>query len=122
MRLRRPHSGLTAGLWLPLEPCQRFQGFSSIFIVRQIIIPSIGEVLDAQIFCRTLAVMKRERGRPRKPADQRRTERIEVRSDAVEKSSLEKAAERAGMKLSDWIRDRLRTAASKELGQKQRTH
>jgi uncharacterized protein (DUF1778 family) len=66
--------------------------------------------------------MKRGRGRPRKPADERLTERIEVRAETGEKSQLEKAAERAGMKLSDWIRDRLATAASKELGKKAQPH
>jgi uncharacterized protein (DUF1778 family) len=65
--------------------------------------------------------MKRGRGRPRKPADERLTERIEVRAESDEKQHLESAAERAGMKLSDWIRDRLKTAATKELG-KARPH
>jgi uncharacterized protein (DUF1778 family) len=62
--------------------------------------------------------MKRGPGRPRKPADERLTERIEVRAEADEKQHLETAAERAGMKLSDWIRDRLKAAASRELNRK----
>jgi len=46
--------------------------------------------------------------------------RIDVRADADDKRQFEQAAERADMKLSDWIRDRLKAAASKELGQKAR--
>ncbi len=45
-------------------------------------------------------------------------ERIEVRADPGEKARLEKAADRAGMKLSDWIRNRLATAADAELGKR----
>ena len=59
--------------------------------------------------------MKRGRGRPRKPRDEQKSERLEVRADAAEKRQLEEAADKAGMKLSDWIRDRLRTAAVAEL-------
>ena len=59
--------------------------------------------------------MKRGRGRPRKPADERLTERIEVRADAEEKRQLEIAAELSGVKLSDWIRDTLAKAAAKAI-------
>jgi uncharacterized protein (DUF1778 family) len=64
--------------------------------------------------------MKRGRGRPPKPPDEVRVERIEVRADSAEKQRLEEAADRAGMKLSDWIRARLSDAAMAELGQKRR--
>lgn len=60
--------------------------------------------------------MKRERGRPPKPANERLTERIEVRADLAEKQRLEQAADCAGLKLSDWIRERLKVAADAELG------
>jgi predicted HicB family RNase H-like nuclease len=63
---------------------------------------------------------KRGRGRPPKPPDERMVERVEVRADQGEKQRLELAAERAGMKLSDWIRDRLKTAADAELGKQKR--
>jgi len=59
--------------------------------------------------------MNRPRGRPPIAADDRKTERLEVRADSAEKAQLEQAAELAGMKLSDWIRDRLQTAARREL-------
>jgi zinc and cadmium transporter len=47
-------------------------------------------------------------------------EKIEIRADSNEKRNLESAAERAGMKLSDWMLDRLKNAAAKEPDQKQR--
>ena len=62
--------------------------------------------------------MKRERGRPRKPEAERLTERIEVRADAEEKRQLEFAAELAGLKLSDWIRDTLAKAAARAIKSK----
>ena len=62
--------------------------------------------------------MKRGRGRPRKPADERLTERIEVRADAEEKRRLEAAAELAGVKLSDWIRETLAMAAARTVKSK----
>jgi|GEM_PF-3492944 len=78
------------------------------------------ESVDAKIFCCTIHVMKRGRGRPRKSPDELMDGRIDVRADADDKRQFEQAAERADMKLSDWIRDRLKAAASKELGQKAR--
>ncbi len=59
--------------------------------------------------------MKPKRGRPRKPKAERLTERIEVRADADEKRQLEIAADLAGVKLSDWIRQILATAAAKAI-------
>lgn len=56
-------------------------------------------------------------GRPRKLPGQLRSERIEVRADASEKRLLESAANEAGMKLSDWIRDRLHSEATSELAE-----
>jgi uncharacterized protein (DUF1778 family) len=62
--------------------------------------------------------MKRTRGRPKKSPDERMVERIEVRADRAEKQRLEEAADIAGLKLSDWIRDRLAAAAAAELRRK----
>jgi uncharacterized protein (DUF1778 family) len=59
--------------------------------------------------------MKPKRGRPRKPIDEQLTERIEVRASVEEKRQLETAAELAGVKLSDWIRDALAKAAAKAI-------
>ncbi len=58
---------------------------------------------------------KRGRGRTALPEEEKQTERIEVRADIASKQRLEQAAERAGMKLSDWIRERLAAAATAEL-------
>ena len=69
-----------------------------------------------QNFCCTIFPMeKRGRGRPPKSPEDRLADRLDVRADPADKSQFERAAEQAGMKLSDWIRDRLKTAASKEL-------
>ena len=62
--------------------------------------------------------MKQGRGRPRKPAAERLTERIEVRADVDEKRRLEHAADLAGLKLSDWIRDTLAKAAARAIKSK----
>jgi hypothetical protein len=58
---------------------------------------------------------KRGRGRPPKPPEDRLTERLDVRADPADKSQFEQAAQLAGMKLSDWIRERLKEAAKAEL-------
>jgi hypothetical protein len=68
-----------------------------------------------QIFCRTILDMKRTRGRPAKTPAERKGERVEVRADSLEKRQFEKAAAKAGIKLSDWIRTRLNAAARREL-------
>lgn len=58
--------------------------------------------------------MKKKRGRPPKPAGQARAERIEIRSTATEKESYEKAASESGLELSEWIRNRLNSAAKRK--------
>jgi len=75
----------------------------------------MGKMIDGRYFCRTIFIMKRGRGRPPKPSDERKQERLEVRADSADKRQLEEAAERSGLKLSDWIRDRLKSAATAEL-------
>jgi len=54
-------------------------------------------------------------GRPRKPERDKLCERLDLRAAADEKSDFEKCADLAGMKLSDWIRDRLKLCAKREL-------
>jgi hypothetical protein len=60
--------------------------------------------------------MKKARmGRPPKAPEDRLTERLEVRAAAEEKADFERCAAGAGIRLSDWIRDRLKAAAKREL-------
>jgi uncharacterized protein (DUF1778 family) len=54
-------------------------------------------------------------GRPPKPPDERLSERLDLRAAADEKADFERCADQAGMKLSDWIRDRLKAVAKREL-------
>ena len=54
-------------------------------------------------------------GRPKKSAESRKAEYIEVRCEESEKDAFRSAAEAAGLPLSGWIRERLRKAARKEL-------
>lgn len=54
-------------------------------------------------------------GRPRKRDEERLNERLDVRAASDEKADFERAASIAEMKLSDWIRDRLKAAAKREL-------
>jgi uncharacterized protein (DUF1778 family) len=62
--------------------------------------------------------MKTKRGRPRKPVAEQLTERIEVRASVDEKRRLEVAANLAGLKLSDWIREALARAAGRAVKSK----
>ena len=48
-------------------------------------------------------------------AEQRRTERVELRMEPPEKEGFVQAARLAGLPLSAWIRERLRAAARAEL-------
>lgn len=54
-------------------------------------------------------------GRPPKPPEERLDERLDLRAATDEKADFERCANIAGMKLSDWIRDRLKAAAQREL-------
>jgi hypothetical protein len=71
--------------------------------------------VDNLSFCRTISAMKARMGRPPKPVTERLTERLEVRAAADEKTDFERSAALAGLKLSDWIRDRLKRASRREL-------
>jgi len=46
---------------------------------------------------------------------------IKIEAEAAEKRQFESAAEHAGKKLPDWIKDQLKNAAAKELEQKERS-
>ena len=59
---------------------------------------------------------KRGRGRPPKEADQLRSESLLVRLEAGEKETFRSAADKAGVSLSDWVRERLKRIATRELG------
>jgi uncharacterized protein (DUF1778 family) len=54
-------------------------------------------------------------GRPPK-GDVPRTARINLRAEPAEKERYERAAERAGLSLTDWMKERLERAARRELG------
>ena len=59
---------------------------------------------------------KRSRsGRPTKEADQRKGRILQVRVDPGEKEAFDAAAELAGLGVSSWVRERLRTLARNEL-------
>lgn len=58
---------------------------------------------------------KRPRGRPPK-GDNTQTERIGIRAEPDEKNRFERAARKAGVSLTEWMKDRLSRAAKRELG------
>jgi uncharacterized protein (DUF1778 family) len=58
---------------------------------------------------------KRPRGRPPK-GDGTQTERIGIRTEPDEKHRFERAARKAGVSLTEWMKDRLSRAAKRELG------
>ena len=56
-----------------------------------------------------------KRGRPPKGRDRIKSAYLDMRLEEAEKQAFRDAAELAGLDLSSWIRERLRTAARKEL-------
>lgn len=54
-------------------------------------------------------------GRPPKRSEDRKEEYLDVRLDTAEKQAFWDAANIAGLPLSAWVRERLRTAARQEL-------
>jgi hypothetical protein len=56
-----------------------------------------------------------KRGRPPKGADRVKADCLDIRLGAAEKATFKDAAELAGLDLSAWVRERLRSAARKEL-------
>jgi hypothetical protein len=68
----------------------------------------------------TLVVMttrKQGRGRPRKGSAATKSEGVLLRMEKREKEGFAAAAELAGVPLAVWMRERLRRAAAKELGE-----
>jgi len=57
-----------------------------------------------------MAENRKKKGRPFLPKDHVKQESVTVRLKPGEKVDLEKAAERAGIKLSEWIRRTLKSA------------
>lgn len=49
--------------------------------------------------------MTAKMGRPKLPKSERKSGRIEIRVSVQEQAAMESAAERAGLKLSEWLRD-----------------
>jgi hypothetical protein len=62
-----------------------------------------------------MATKKTGRGRPRKGSAQTKTESILLRLEPREKQGFAQAAGMAGAPLAVWMRERLRTAAVREL-------
>jgi uncharacterized protein (DUF1778 family) len=58
---------------------------------------------------------KRTRGRPELPESERKVGIVACRVDADERAQLDQAADKAGQRLSDWMRDKLLSAAKREL-------
>ena len=62
--------------------------------------------------------MGNPRGRPKKPLDEILAERSEIRLTLAEKIAFEEAARLSGLTLSEWMRQRLKAVAGRELGKK----
>ncbi len=60
---------------------------------------------------------KKGRGRPRKGSAATKSEGVLLRMEKREKEGFAQAAELAGAPLAVWMRERLRKAATKELGE-----
>ena len=63
----------------------------------------------------------KKRGRPPKAADELRSESLLVRLEANERQVFQEAARCAGISLSEWVRQRLRRSAARELGRTARS-
>ena len=59
--------------------------------------------------------MPNKSGRPRSPANRKKTGFLKIRIQTSEKDAFQQAADIGGTPLSAWVRDRLRRAAIKEL-------
>ena len=60
---------------------------------------------------------KKRPGRPKKPPGTTKARYLQVRIEDAEKAGFNAAAERAGLPLSAWVRERLRSVARTELKQ-----
>ena len=56
----------------------------------------------------------RGRGRPPKPPDEAKGDILHLRIAEEERINYQKSAERCGLPLSEWVRDRLNRAAKRE--------
>lgn len=63
------------------------------------------------------ATKTRPRGRPPIPSDKRKSETVLLRLDTAEKMAFANAADLAGVSVSAWMRERLRSAARTELAE-----
>ena len=61
--------------------------------------------------------MTKKRGAPPKSADERKAAITQIRLLATEKAGFEAAAGLAGLSLSAWMRERLRSVAKEELAE-----
>ena len=59
--------------------------------------------------------MEKKRGRPPKQPGKAKADHLQVRLEPAEKEAFTTAAQLAGIDLSAWVRERLRTASRKEL-------
>ena len=75
--------------------------------------------IDGIFFVGTINLMQTQRrpkrGRPPKADDRRKEDYLDIRLEAAEKQAFKDAAELAGLDLSAWVRERLRSAAAKSL-------
>lgn len=62
-------------------------------------------------------IMKKTPGRPQKTSEKTKGELLQVRLETSEKQVFAQAAGLSGLELSAWVRERLRRAAIKELGE-----
>jgi uncharacterized protein (DUF1778 family) len=62
-----------------------------------------------------MSTKQRKRGRPRKDPDRAKGDYLDIRLGTAEKQAFRDAADLAGLDLSAWVRERLRSAARKEL-------
>jgi predicted HicB family RNase H-like nuclease len=58
--------------------------------------------------------MKNKGGRPKKAPKDSRSEIVLVRMTPAERAACEKAAETAGIRLSEWIRERVAKAVKRQ--------
>ena len=59
--------------------------------------------------------MKKRLGRPPLGSDRVKAEYLDIRLESAEKRAFKDAADLAGLPLSTWVRERLRSVARKEL-------
>lgn len=93
-----------------------FSGFSSVplIVVRKVIGASGNPACFQDFLYYNSGMVKPKMGRPPKEPTDRLAEIIQFRMTTEERQECERIAERAGVKFSAWIRDRLLRAAKRE--------